>query len=147
MAAFVPLSVCTQHFLFIQATRLSRAQNSARCLSGLSGGYVYLYCRVFRTELLLTFNLQSDDSPDSYEKALAALAEKIGKTEQRLALLRQRSRRYSALWTLYTTLGWIVYAIVLLGVVGWREWTWKEWLQLVPFPTVYVGRLCSLASN
>ncbi|KAL8948172.1 MAG: hypothetical protein Q9222_005623 [Ikaeria aurantiellina] len=49
-----------------------------------------------------------DNSPASFEKALSTLSDRITKSNAKLDSLRQRSRRYSALWTLYTSFAYLL---------------------------------------
>ncbi|KAL8825740.1 MAG: hypothetical protein Q9191_004228 [Dirinaria sp. TL-2023a] len=63
-----------------------------------------------------------DSSPASFEKILSTLSSKISKKGSDLDSLRQRSRRLGLLWTLYTTFTYLLYSIILLLVVGWRNW-------------------------
>ncbi|KAI6251331.1 hypothetical protein HI914_00386 [Erysiphe necator] len=83
-----------------------------------------------------------DNSPASFEKILAALATKISKSEIHLENLRSSSRKYKALWTLYTTFLYLFGLVVLVLVVGWKNWTILEGTALAGWPTlIYVGRL------
>lgn len=70
-----------------------------------------------------TNNLQgNDDSPASFEKTLSTLSAKITKTTTTLENFRRRSRRYNILWVFYSTIVYLLYSIILLLVVGWRNW-------------------------
>lgn len=83
-----------------------------------------------------------DNSPASFEKILAALATTISKSEIQLESLRLNLRRYKALWTLYTSFLYIFGLVVLVLVVGWKNWTIWEGTILAGWPTlVYIGRL------
>ncbi len=62
------------------------------------------------------------DSPASFEKTLSTLSIKITKTTTRLENFRQRTRRYNILWVFYSTIVYLLYSIILLLVVGWRNW-------------------------
>ena len=59
-----------------------------------------------------------DDSPASFERALSSLSTKIANNTAQLDLLRQRSRRLKALWTLYTSFAYILYVLIIFLVVG-----------------------------
>ncbi|KAJ9292651.1 hypothetical protein DTO271G3_8544 [Paecilomyces variotii] len=63
-----------------------------------------------------------DNSPASFEKALSTLSTKITETSVRLDLYRQRSRRFKALWTLYTIFAYLLYSIILALVLGYQNW-------------------------
>jgi hypothetical protein len=67
-----------------------------------------------------------DNSPASFEKALSALATKITKSQTQLDGLRQRGRRYKALWTLYSSFAYLLCVIILFLVVGWQNWSAVE---------------------
>ncbi|KAL8902204.1 MAG: hypothetical protein Q9207_004828 [Kuettlingeria erythrocarpa] len=83
-----------------------------------------------------------DNSPASFEKALSALSKKITKANNKLDALRQTSRRFSALWTLYTTFVYLFCTIVLVLVVGWRNWGVAEYVGVVGGPIlIYLVRL------
>ncbi|KAI4102049.1 MAG: hypothetical protein L6R37_004608 [Teloschistes peruensis] len=82
-----------------------------------------------------------DSSPASFEKALSALSTRIIKTNTKLDTLRQSSRRYSALWTLYTSFAYLLCAAILILVVGWREWGVAEYVGLAAGPVlIYIVR-------
>ncbi|KAL8694207.1 MAG: hypothetical protein Q9218_001094 [Villophora microphyllina] len=57
-----------------------------------------------------------DSSPASFEKALSALSIRITKTNTKLDSLRQRSRRYSALWTLYSSFAYLLIYLVRTAI-------------------------------
>ncbi|KAI4259783.1 MAG: hypothetical protein LQ352_000589 [Teloschistes flavicans] len=88
-----------------------------------------------------------DSSPASFEKALSALSTRITKTNAKLDALRQSSRRYSALWTLYTSFAYLLCATILILVVGWREWGVVEYFGLAGGPIViYLVRIAITAA-
>ncbi|KAI4093677.1 MAG: hypothetical protein LQ344_002742 [Seirophora lacunosa] len=88
-----------------------------------------------------------DNSPASFEKALSTLSDKITKTNNKLDTLRQRSRRYSVLWTLYTSFAYLLCTIVLVLVVGWKEWGVAEYVGVTGGPPViYLVRLAITAA-
>ncbi|RQM07141.1 hypothetical protein DH86_00003492, partial [Scytalidium sp. 3C] len=77
-----------------------------------------------------------DNSPASFEKALATLATKISGSQQRLDTLRQHSRRHVALWTLYTSFSYLLCFIILFLVVGWQNFTAWEYTALAGSPVL-----------
>ncbi|KAL8812276.1 MAG: hypothetical protein Q9223_007335 [Gallowayella weberi] len=82
-----------------------------------------------------------DSSPASFEKALSTLSNRITKTNTKLDSLRQSSRRFSALWTLYTSFAYLLCTVVLILVVGWREWGVLEYAGVVGGPAfIYLVR-------
>ncbi|KAL8761034.1 MAG: hypothetical protein Q9184_002800 [Pyrenodesmia sp. 2 TL-2023] len=86
-----------------------------------------------------------DNSPASFEKALSALSNKITKTNSKLDSLRQTSRRFSALWTLYTSFVYLLCTIVLVLVVGWGKWGVAEYVGVIGGPIVFGQSLPKLA--
>ncbi|CAK7200898.1 hypothetical protein SEUCBS139899_003597 [Sporothrix eucalyptigena] len=84
---------------------------------------------------------RSDDSPESFEKVLSALATKIANTQAKLDRTRSISRRVRVLFTLYLTFGYLVYVIVLVLVVGWKNMGAWEWSGVAGGPVlIYVTR-------
>ncbi|KAL8707367.1 MAG: hypothetical protein Q9220_007591 [cf. Caloplaca sp. 1 TL-2023] len=77
-----------------------------------------------------------DNSPASFERALSTLSDQITKCNAKLDSLRQRSRRYSALWTLYTSFAYLLCAVVLVLIVGWRNWGLVEYIGVVGGPVI-----------
>ncbi|CAF9923945.1 MAG: hypothetical protein HETSPECPRED_005467 [Heterodermia speciosa] len=92
---------------------------------------------------LLTRYAQGDDnSPASFEKALSTLSGRITKITTRLDNLRQRSRRFTLLWTLYSSFAYLLYSIILILVVGWRSWGIAEYAAILGGPIIiYAVRL------
>ncbi|KAK4695406.1 hypothetical protein P7C71_g2344, partial [Lecanoromycetidae sp. Uapishka_2] len=80
-----------------------------------------------------------DNSPASFEKILSTLSAKISTATGKLDSLRQRSRRLSALWTLSAGFAYLLYTIVLVLVVGWREWGPTEFSAIAAGPTMLVN--------
>ncbi|PHH84550.1 hypothetical protein CDD83_1775 [Cordyceps sp. RAO-2017] len=78
-------------------------------------------------------------SPASFEKTLSALSAKINDTQSRLDKARTSARRSKLLWTLYLTVAYLVYAIVLLLVVGHKNVGAYEWAGLAGGPVIIVG--------
>ncbi|KAI1330024.1 hypothetical protein F5Y16DRAFT_62454 [Xylariaceae sp. FL0255] len=82
-----------------------------------------------------------DSSPASFEKTLATLSTKITNTQVRVDRARNNSRRIKLLWTLYVTFAYLVYAIVLVLVVGWHNLGAWEWTGLAGGPVlIYIVR-------
>ncbi|KAJ9131724.1 Protein lunapark [Pleurostoma richardsiae] len=83
-----------------------------------------------------------DSSPASFEKTLSTLSTKINNTQAQLDQTRATSRRIRVLLTLYLSFAYLVYAIVLLLVVGWRNMGVYEWSGISGFPLViYIIRI------
>ncbi|KAM5468363.1 hypothetical protein MauCBS54593_005105 [Microsporum audouinii] len=78
----------------------------------------------------------ADNSPASFEKTLAGLSEKIAQSNGSLELYRQRARRFKALWSLYTTFAYILYALIAVLVLGWEKWGPVEYTALSGSPVV-----------
>jgi hypothetical protein len=100
------------------------------------------YCSPYPAAAILTTIQGEDTSPASFEKALAALSVKISKSQLLLDSLRQRSRRFKALWTLYTSFAYLLCAIILGLVVGWRNWGAWEYSALAGSPLMWVDNCC-----
>ncbi|KAI1998222.1 Tripeptidyl-peptidase sed2 [Ophidiomyces ophidiicola] len=79
-----------------------------------------------------------DNSPASFEKALSQLSKRLAETNSHLDRLRQRSRRFKALWTLYTTFIYILYSVILVLVLGRERWGPLEYTGLCGGPVLYV---------
>lgn len=75
-------------------------------------------------------------SPASFEKTLSALSAKITDTQCRLDQRRSSARRAKVLWTLYLSFAYLVYAIVLLLVVGYGNMGLYEWTGMAGGPVV-----------
>lgn len=78
-----------------------------------------------------------DNSPAYFEKTLSTLSAKIAQSNTRLDVLRQRSRRFKALWTLYTTFAYLLYSIILALVLGWQNWGVVEYTAVAGGPVLY----------
>ena len=85
-------------------------------------------------DIILNFEQGEDTSPAAFEQALSALSTKISKTQVQLDRLRQRSRRFAALWTLYTSFAYLLCAIILALVVGWKNWSIWEYGAIAGSP-------------
>ncbi|KAI9657489.1 MAG: hypothetical protein M1829_006899 [Trizodia sp. TS-e1964] len=77
-----------------------------------------------------------DTSAAAFEKSLSALSTKIARSSGQLDRLRQRSRRFKALWTLYTSFAYLLCVIILALVVGWNAWGILEYSGLSGSPIV-----------
>ncbi|KAE8153395.1 hypothetical protein BDV25DRAFT_127323 [Aspergillus avenaceus] len=77
-----------------------------------------------------------DNSPASFEKALSTLSAKITRANSRLDTHRQNSRRFKALWTLYTTFAYLLYSIILALVLGWQNFGVVEYAAIAGGPIV-----------
>ncbi|KAJ5701023.1 hypothetical protein N7488_008571 [Penicillium malachiteum] len=80
-----------------------------------------------------------DNSPASFEKALSTLSTKIAQATTRLDQQRSTSRRFKALWTLYSTFAYLFYSIVLALVSGWESWGVKEYAAIAGGPVLIYG--------
>ncbi|KAJ6023692.1 hypothetical protein N7540_004489 [Penicillium herquei] len=80
-----------------------------------------------------------DNSPASFEKALSTLSTKIAQATTRLDQQRSTSRRFKALWTLYSTFAYLFYSIVLALVLGWESWGVKEYAAIAGGPVIIYG--------
>ncbi|KAJ5949797.1 hypothetical protein N7454_001381 [Penicillium verhagenii] len=80
-----------------------------------------------------------DNSAASFEKTLSTLSTKIAQTTARLDQQRQSSRRFKALWTLYSTFAYLFYSIVLALVLGWESWGVKEYAAIAGGPVLIYG--------
>ncbi|KAM0208606.1 hypothetical protein ACHAPA_010953 [Fusarium lateritium] len=80
-------------------------------------------------------------STASFEKTLSTLSTKITDTQASLDKVRASSRRARVIWTLYLSFAYLVYAIVLLLVVGYDNLGAFEWGGLTGGPIlIYVTR-------
>jgi hypothetical protein len=83
---------------------------------------------------------RNDTSAESFEKSLSALALKITKTSARLDNLRQRARKFKVSWTLYAGFAYILAALILTLVTGWRSWGPVEYTTVAGGPLVYASQ-------
>ncbi|CAJ2503393.1 Uu.00g107870.m01.CDS01 [Anthostomella pinea] len=79
---------------------------------------------------------KDSSSPASFEKTLSTLSTKITANQSQLDRLRSNSRRVKVLWTLYLAFAYLVYAIVLTLVVGWKNLGPWEWTGMAGGPVV-----------
>lgn len=74
------------------------------------------------------FKQADSNSPASFEKTLSTLSASITDTQARLEKTRVRGRRRKALITLYLSLAYVVYVVVLLVAVGYQSFGLYEWI-------------------
>ncbi|KAJ4412973.1 hypothetical protein N0V85_003614 [Neurospora sp. IMI 360204] len=87
---------------------------------------------------------KEDSSPAKFEKALSALSGRITVTQTRLDNVRSTSRRVKVLATLYLGFAYLVYAIVALLVIGWKNMGPQEWTGMAGAPVIiYLVRTVS----
>ncbi|KAK4160791.1 hypothetical protein QBC43DRAFT_324964 [Cladorrhinum sp. PSN259] len=79
---------------------------------------------------------KEDSSPASFERALSALSVKIKTTQTHLDQSRLRARKIKVLATLYIGFAYLVYAVVLLLVVGWKHMSALEWTGMAGGPVL-----------
>ncbi|KAJ6091608.1 hypothetical protein N7467_003577 [Penicillium canescens] len=85
-----------------------------------------------------------DNSAASFEKTLSSLSTKIAQATTRLDQQRQSSRRFKALWTLYSTFAYLFYTIILALILGWESWGVKEYAAIGGGPVlIYAVRTIS----
>lgn len=77
-----------------------------------------------------------DSSTASFEKTLSALSIKIADTEARLERMRAKSRRARVFGTLYLSFAYLVYAIVLLLVIGHNNLGPFDWAGMTGGPVL-----------
>jgi endoplasmic reticulum junction formation protein lunapark len=83
---------------------------------------------------------QSDStSPASFEKALSKLSQQITAANLSLDVTRNRGRRAKALWTLYTTLSYTLFLIVIFLVIGPHNWSLPHYAGVVGLPLLIYG--------
>lgn len=80
-------------------------------------------------------------STASFEKALSSLSTKINATQAQIDRTRSTARRVQVLWSLYLSFAYLIYAIVLVLVVGWTNLGAWEWSGVAGGPVlIYVTR-------
>ncbi|OCT51380.1 putative protein lunapark [Cladophialophora carrionii] len=79
------------------------------------------------------------NSPASFEKALSKLASQISAANLALDTSRSRGRRVKALWTLYTTLTYLLYTLIVVLVLGPQNWTLYHYAGLGGAPVLIYG--------
>ncbi|EXJ80734.1 hypothetical protein A1O3_07018 [Capronia epimyces CBS 606.96] len=76
------------------------------------------------------------NSPASFEKALSKLSSQITSANLALDTSRSRGRRVKALWTLYTTLTYLLYTLVIVLVLGPQNWSLYHYSGLIGAPVL-----------
>ncbi|KAL9619254.1 MAG: hypothetical protein Q9160_006106 [Pyrenula sp. 1 TL-2023] len=76
------------------------------------------------------------NSPASFERTLSKLSARITAQTASLDRSRSSSRRIRALFTLYTTLAYLVYTLILALVLGHRRWNLGHYAGLLGAPAV-----------
>ncbi|KAI9669625.1 MAG: hypothetical protein M1831_007321 [Alyxoria varia] len=92
----------------------------------------------------------SDNSAATFEKTLSTLSNKISKANTHDTLLRTRSRRFKALWTLYTSFVYITYTLISVLVTGREKWGPVEYTVIASSPVAFVLSAllsCDTSSN
>lgn len=84
---------------------------------------------------------QDDNSAAGFEKTLSALSTKITKASARGDRLRQSSRKIKVMWTLYTTFAYILAALILTLITGWRNWGPVEYTGMAGGPLMCASSL------
>ncbi|KAF2745467.1 hypothetical protein M011DRAFT_406593 [Sporormia fimetaria CBS 119925] len=85
------------------------------------------------------FGVQEDAA--SFERTLSTLSAKIARATAQNDKLRQRSRRARVMWTLYAGFAYILAALLLVLVTGWKRWGPIEISVVSGGPvTIYVVR-------
>lgn len=87
----------------------------------------------------MSWLFRNDTSPASFEKALSRLSAQISTATVGLEKTRARNRRAKALWTLYTSLGYLVSALILILVIGPSNWRLPHQAGVVGAPLVIYG--------
>ncbi|KAJ9649745.1 hypothetical protein H2199_000524 [Coniosporium tulheliwenetii] len=80
-----------------------------------------------------------DSSAASFEKTLSTLAGKISKASAKNDRLRQSSRRARAMWTVYTSFAYMIVALILTLVTGWKNWSPVEYTAIAGGPVLIYG--------
>ncbi|KAK4184579.1 hypothetical protein QBC35DRAFT_47426 [Podospora australis] len=84
---------------------------------------------------------RNDSSPASFEKELSALSAKITATDTRIANTTAKARKLKAFTLLYLGFAYVVYGIVVLLVVGYKNMGAWEWSGLAGGPVfIYLIR-------
>ena len=70
---------------------------------------------------------------------MSSLSERIKKANLKQDRLRTSSRRYKVIWTLYSSLAYLIIALVLVLVTGWDSWGPIEYTSVAGGPLLYVA--------
>ncbi|RMD40808.1 hypothetical protein DV735_g4348, partial [Chaetothyriales sp. CBS 134920] len=79
------------------------------------------------------------NSPASFEKALSKLAQQISAASLALDISRSRARRSKALWTLYTTLTYLIFLLLAVLVLGPSNWSVPHYAGVVGAPLLILA--------
>ncbi|QDS75710.1 hypothetical protein FKW77_007987 [Venturia effusa] len=79
------------------------------------------------------------NSTEAYDKRLASLATKITKATAHNDSLRLKGRKLKVTWTLYAGFTYILAALILTLVTGWRNWGSIEYTVVCSGPIVLYG--------
>lgn len=88
---------------------------------------------------------RDDSSPASFEKALQRLSTQITSSTISLEKTRTRAHRSKALWTLWSTLAYLVYTTIIVLVLGPQQWSIPHYAGLAGTPVVVYGVRRALA--
>jgi hypothetical protein len=88
-------------------------------------------------EHLLTL-FQGGEDAASFERTLNTLTGKINRAVARNDSQKQLSRRARVMWTLYAGFAYILAAVMLTLVTGWRNWGPIEGSVVAGGPVLYV---------
>lgn len=89
---------------------------------------------------------KDNSSTASFEKILSVLSTNIATTQARLEKARASSRRVRLLCTLYLSIAYLIYAIVVVVVIGWKNIGAYEWSGMAGGPVViYLVRTATSA--
>lgn len=65
------------------------------------------------------------------------MSSKINSTSAKNDALRQHQRRYKALWTIYTSFAYLLAALILTLVTGYKNWNAAEYTGIASAPLMY----------
>jgi hypothetical protein len=82
--------------------------------------------------------LKADNSAESFEKTLSALATKIAKVSAQNEQLRKSARRLTVSWTLYGGFAYISALLIFTLVTGWNSWGPMEYSVVSGGPVMFV---------
>ncbi|KAF2644951.1 hypothetical protein P280DRAFT_466202 [Massarina eburnea CBS 473.64] len=84
---------------------------------------------------------KSSGDAAAFERALSTLTGKVSRATARNDNLRQKSRRVRVMWTLYAGFAYILAALLLTLVTGWRNWGAYETTAVAGGPIlIYLSR-------
>ncbi|QIW95073.1 hypothetical protein AMS68_000591 [Peltaster fructicola] len=85
------------------------------------------------------FGREDGNSPKSFEKRLATLADKIERLQVRDDTLRATHRRVKVLFTLYGSFIYILVFLILTLVTGYEKWQATEWTAIAASPVAILA--------